>query len=153
MPSTLIRLDLAKGITSLIDQPVANILQGIELGQSQDPGIPSSPVGVAGCIWYSVSKDLAAPFNGPAGRFNAVARMAVHFGFHDAGTWSQKLASAGQDCGANGSLVLFNEIVRKENRGLEVAVVLAKTLQLNYKAGGVTMADMIQYMAAHAVVT
>lgn len=80
--------------------------------------------------------------------------MAIRLGFHDAGTWSQKLAAAGQDFGgADGSLVLFNEITRAENRGLEVIVALAKTMMFKYKDSGISMADLIQYAATHAVVT
>jgi len=160
-PGTLLG-DLKNGITTPTGQTIANILLGTETGQSQDPATPPANGGVGGCktstdtccIWYSISADLTKAFKGKTGRCNAVARMAIRLGFHDAGTWSQKLANAGQDFGgADGSLVLFNEITRRENRGLEVVVALAKVLQAKYKNNKVTMADLIQYMANHAVVT
>jgi len=160
-PGTLIG-DLKTGITTPMGQTIANILLGTETGQSQDPATPPANGGVGGCktstdtccIWYSISADLTKAFKGKTGRCNAVARMAIRLGFHDAGTWSQKLADAGQDFGgADGSLVLFNELTRRENRGLEVVVALAKVIYAKYKNNKITMADLIQYMANHAVVT
>jgi hypothetical protein len=151
--------DLLTGITTPIGQSIANILLGTESGQSDTPGTPPAKGGVAGCksskdkccIWYSISADLTRDFRGPTGRCNDMARAAIRLGFHDAGTWSKKLAAAGQDFGgADGSFVLFNEITRKENRGLELINVLAKRYQAKYKVG---MADLIQYMANHATVT
>jgi len=160
-PGTLLG-DLKNAITTPTGRTIANILLGTETGQSQDPATPPAKGGVDGCktstdkccIWYSISADLTKAFKGKTGRCNALARMAIRLGFHDAGTWSQKLADAGQDFGgADGSLVLFNEISRGENKGLELIVVLAKQLMSKYKNSGVTMADLIQYAANHAVVT
>ncbi|CAG8982569.1 hypothetical protein HYALB_00007285 [Hymenoscyphus albidus] len=154
--------DLVKKITTPTGQTIANILLGTETAQSQDIGKAPSNGGVAGCkkstdqccIWYSISADLTNSFKGPSGRCNARARMAIRLGFHDAGTWSKTLAAAGKDFGgADGSLVLFNEITRQENRGLEVIVGLAKAMFQKYKGSGISMADLIQYAATHAVVT
>lgn len=151
--------DLKTGITTPIGQSIANILLGTESGMSGATGTPPAKGSIADCkkstdtccIWYAVSKDLTAAFKGPTGRCNDMARAAIRLGFHDAGTWSKSLAAAGQDYGgADGSLVLFGEITRKENRGLELIVLLAKALQLKYKVG---MGDLIQYMANHATVT
>jgi hypothetical protein len=65
-----------------------------------------------------------------------MARAAIRLGFHDAGTWSQKLAAAGQDFGgADGSFVLFNEILRKENRGLELITIMAIAYKVKYGVG------------------
>lgn len=83
-----------------------------------------------------------------------MARAAIRLGFHDAGTWSSKLAAAGQDFGgADGSFVLFNEITRAENRGLELITLFAMTMRAKYKSSGVNLGDLIQFMATHAVVT
>ncbi|RDW84289.1 peroxidase-4 [Coleophoma cylindrospora] len=151
-----------KGATAPVGQSIQNILLGTESGQSQVKGTnPATGLGTAGCknvkdpccIWYQIAQDLTASFLGPTGRCNAVARMAIRLGFHDAGTWSQRLAAAGQDFGgADGSLVLFNEITRAENRGLEVIVALAKAEKLKY-GNAISMADLIQFAANHAVVT
>lgn len=152
--------DLNNGITTPIGQSIANILLGVESGQSSTIGTP--PIGgttVATCrrssdpccIWYEISMALTKAFTGHSGRCNDMARAAIRLGFHDAGSWSQSLAAAGQDFGgADGSFVLFNEIVRTENRGLEAINVFAALYQKKY---GVGMADLIQYMANHAVVT
>jgi hypothetical protein len=47
-------------------------------------------------------------------------------------------------------LVLFNEIARIENRGLESIVLLAGKYAAKYNMG---MADLIHYMSTHATVT
>jgi hypothetical protein len=152
--------DLAKtGPMTPVGTSIANILLGTESAQSQVSGTPPS-TSIAGCksstnpccIWYLIAKDLTTAYKGPSGRCNDLARGAIRMGFHDAGTWSQALANNGQDFGgADGSFILFNEILRSENRGLEPNVALVQLLRLRYPTVGV--ADMIQYMAAHAVVT
>ncbi|KAH7394481.1 heme peroxidase, partial [Pyrenochaeta sp. MPI-SDFR-AT-0127] len=82
---------------------------------------------------------------------NTLARQSIRMGFHDAGTWSAKLAAAGQNNGgADGSLVLHGEMTRSENFGMEGAVGLAQQLYDKYN---VSMADLIQYMSTHATVT
>ncbi|RDW60277.1 peroxidase-6 [Coleophoma crateriformis] len=152
-----------QGATTPVGQSIMNILLGTESGQSQVKGTNPATglLGLGGCknvkdpccIWYQVAQDLTASFMGPTGRCNAVARMAIRLGFHDAGTWSQSLAAAGQDFGgADGSLVLFNELTRAENRGLEVIVALIKAEKLKY-GNAISMADLIQFAANHAVVT
>lgn len=150
--------DLQKGITTPVGQSIANILHGTESGQSSAMGtMPSSSSSCKNskdvcCLWYFVSRDLTAAFKGPTGRCNELARAAIRLGFHDAGTWSKKLAATGQDFGgADGSLVLFNEISRSENRGLELIVASAKVMKAKYPT--LSMADLIQYSASHAVVT
>ncbi|KAF2030486.1 heme peroxidase, partial [Setomelanomma holmii] len=103
------------------------------------------------CRWYYISEELTGAFVDADGTCNALARASIRMGFHDAGTWSSKLIAAGQDYGgADGSLVLFDEIKRPENFGLESAVGFAQQLYNKYN---VTMADLIQYMANHAVVS
>lgn len=105
-----------------------------------------------GCIWSYVSKLLTVEFTGGSKRCNKHARAAIRLGFNDAGTWSSKLAAAGQDFGgADGSIVLAAaEIKRPDNNGLQNIVKKMKTWQ---KLFGVGMADLIQFAAVHAVVT
>jgi hypothetical protein len=68
-----------------------------------------------------------------------------------AGTWSSSLAAQGQDFGgADGSIYLFGETKRPENHGLES---ITAQLGLLAKLNGVGVADMIQFAAAHAVVS
>lgn len=138
---------------------VANIILSSESGQSNVKGVKpnykqsckksTDPC----CIWYFISEELTDDFRGHTGRCNDRARAAIRLGFHDAGTWSQKLADAGQDFGgADGSIALFSgdEMARGENNGLQQIVEYAKKKQKKY---GVGMGDLIQYMAKHAVVT
>ncbi|KAF2820355.1 heme peroxidase, partial [Ophiobolus disseminans] len=103
------------------------------------------------CRWYYISEELDEEFVDADGTCNSLARQSIRMGFHDAGTWSAKLAAAGQNYGgADGSLVMFDELTRPENFGLETAAGLTHQL---YKKYNVTMADLIQYMAKHAVVS
>lgn len=68
-----------------------------------------------------------------------------------AGTWSLPLAESGQDFGgADGSLYLFGEWLRAENDGMEDNI---QTIGQLAQANNVGVADMIQFAAAHAVVT
>ena len=62
------------------------------------------------------------------------AKLAIRLGFHDAGTWSSKLAASGQDFGgADGSIALAPaEIKRAENNGLQDIV---KQMQIWQKNG------------------
>ncbi|KAH8650500.1 heme peroxidase [Tricladium varicosporioides] len=148
---------------------IANILLGVDfgVGMSNIVGSQSSIVGSLPpgsgpgacknsidlcCLYYEISRELTREFRGPTGRCNDQARAAIRLGFHDAGSWSQSLANAGQDFGgADGSLAMFQEeINRPENNGLQGIIQLAQKLQKKY---GVGMGDLIQYMAKHATVT
>ncbi|KAH8650970.1 heme peroxidase [Tricladium varicosporioides] len=102
--------------------------------------------------WAQISIVLTALFkSNNTGECNDYARSAIRAGFHDAGTWSSTLAAVGQDYGgADGSIYLFGEMNRPENSGLEAVV---NTLGRLAKTSGVGVADMIQFAAAHAVVT
>lgn len=104
-----------------------------------------------GCVWRHISIAMSLAFTGPTLRCNDLARAAIRLGFHDAGTWSVKLAAQGQDFGgADGSIALAGEISRPENKGLETIV---KQMILWQKTYGVGMADLIQFGANHATVT
>jgi hypothetical protein len=154
--------DLLNGITTPIGKSIANVLTGAESGLTSFTATPPAKATIPGCkksadtccIWYAVAADLTAAFKGPSGRCNELARGAIRLGFHDAGTWSKALKAKGQDFGgADGSFVLFNEITRTENRGLELITLFTNGLYAKYKGSGVGMGDLIQFQATHAVVT
>lgn len=127
--------------------------------------LPSPPFVVShtdihpGCVWSFISTTMTAYFTGlisanglPTMNCNDAARAAIRLAFHDAGTWSSTLASQGKDYGgADGSIVLApSEIIRTDNNGL---AAIAKQMLAWQKQYGVGMADLIQFAAAHAVVT
>ncbi|KAH3974897.1 peroxidase [Parastagonospora nodorum] len=152
--------DLNDGILSPEGQNIADILLGNGKTTEENFEIGTRPgfddhTDCDGkdpcCRWYYISKDLTAVFHNADGTCNSLARQSIRMGFHDAGTWSAKLAASGKNNGgADGSLVLFGELSRPENFGMEGAVDLASRLYHTYN---VTMADLIQYMANHAVVS
>jgi hypothetical protein len=149
--------DLKAGATTPVGQSIANILTGVESGQSAVAGYLPPLLGTAACkkdtccVWSYISLVMSAAFTGPTGRCNSLARQAIRLGFHDAGTWSKSLAAAGQDFGgADGSIALAGESTRAENHGLEGIIAKAIAVQ---KTFGVSMADLIQFSAIHAVVT
>lgn len=153
--------DLVTGITTPEGQKIADLLLDNKNTKEEnfEVGTPPSFQDHTGCStstdpcckWYFISKELNGAFLAADGQCTALARQSVRMGFHDAGTWSSKLAAAGQDHGgADGSLVLFGELSRPENFGLEGAAGLAEQLYHKY---GVSMADLIQYMANHAAVS
>ena len=67
------------------------------------------------CVWTYLVAEMEAKFRTSSGRCNKFARGAVRLAFHDAGTWKKGLTFGGAD----GSLLLSNEMSRPENRGLE----------------------------------
>jgi hypothetical protein len=152
--------DLNDGITTPEGQNIADILLGNGNTKEENLETGTRPTfdDHTGCDekdpccrWYFISEELNGAFVDPDGTCNSLARQAIRMGFHDAGTWSAKLAAAGQDNGgADGSLVLYGELARAENFGMESAAGLAHQLYDKYN---VTMADLIQYMANHAVVS
>ena len=151
--------DLKQGATTPVGQSIQNILLRTESAEGTNsryipPGLLGSNKCKADtcCVWAYVSLAMSLKFTGPTGRCNDLARAAIRLGFHDAGTWSSSLAANGQDFGgADGSIVLSgSEVNRPENNGLQAIIKQMATWQ---KLFGVSMADLIQYGAAHAVVT
>lgn len=112
----------------------------------------STPLTIPTCpsVWYNVSSDLTKRFLDSDGDCNDDARAAIRAAFHDAGTYSLKLAAAGRKGGADGSLILAKEYNRTENLGLfDISTkLLAIARQFN-----VGVADIIQFAAAHAIAT
>ena len=66
---------------------------------------------------------MTAKFKGDSGRCNLYARGAVRLGFHDAGAWKKGMT----DGGADGSMIITDEITRPINRGLEEIVNQMRT--------------------------
>jgi hypothetical protein len=76
------------------------------------------------CTWKYVADEMLAKFKGQSFRCNNFARGAIRLGFHDAAGW-QKGAAYG---GADGSILLTDELSRPVNKGLEEIAVMTKQL-------------------------
>jgi hypothetical protein len=70
------------------------------------------------CVWKYVADEMTQKFSGMSGRCNLYARGAVRLGFHDAAAWNTSMTYGGAD----GSMILTDEISRDINRGLEEIV-------------------------------
>jgi hypothetical protein len=119
-----------------------------------DTSIPPGTVDSAACkadpccVWKWISYEMTAKFNGTSGRCSKFARAAVRLGFHDAGVWSNTSSYGGAD----GSILLTNEIDRAENDGLEIIAEQTKAWYNKYSKYGISMADLIQFGANVATV-
>ena len=69
-------------------------------------------------MWKYVTDEMVPMFTGASGRCTALARGAVRLGFHDAGAWNKTMNYGGAD----GSLILTDEVSLDANRGLEEIV-------------------------------
>ncbi|KAJ7221263.1 heme peroxidase [Mycena pura] len=89
--------------------------------------------------WYAVRDAIMGGIF--QGRCGDSARASIRLAFHDAGTFSLALQTAGQPNGAaDGSMLVDpNEVLRAENNGLQNIVSLLKPLpgQFNVSAGDV----------------
>lgn len=102
------------------------------------------------CVWQYIANEMVTAFKGPSGRCTNAARAAVRLGFHDAAGWSK---NTGPDGGADGSLILNSEEIRRPgNRGLEEIVTLTQTWFAKYKGYGISAADLVQMGANVATV-
>ena len=104
-----------------------------------DTGIPAGALGSAACkadlccVWKWISYDMTAKFNGTSGRCTKFARGAVRLGFHDAGVWSNTSSYGGAD----GSILLTDELNRSENNGLATIGEQMKSWYNKYNKYGV----------------
>lgn len=151
--------DIKDGGKTPIGKTIARIL--LEQGSAESIENKYTPPAFPGqsackkdtcCQWYWAANTMASAFLGQNGRCNSLAREAIRLGFHDAGTWSQKLAAQGKDYGgADGSIVLAaEEMKRKDSKGLQEIVDQMWAWSSQFSVG---MADLIQFAAAVAVVT
>jgi hypothetical protein len=74
------------------------------------------------CTWKYIADEMVAKFKGPSFRCNAFARGAVRLGFHDAAAWKKGLTFGGAD----GSILLTDELNRPINKGLEEIAAVTK---------------------------
>jgi manganese peroxidase len=104
-------------------------------------------------IWKTISQDLTASFLAND-QCTDLARAAIRFAFHDAGTFSSKLPFVAPAAGgADGSLLLnAGEISRAENGGLAEYKVFLNGKYQQYKSS-VGAADLIYFAGNHAIVT
>lgn len=104
-----------------------------------DAGAPAGTLDSAACkadlccVWKWVSYDMTAKFNGTSGRCTKYARGAVRLGFHDAGVWSNTSSYGGAD----GSILLTDELSRADNNGLTAIADQMKTWYTKYNKYGV----------------
>ncbi|KAH9883174.1 hypothetical protein J1614_000030 [Plenodomus biglobosus] len=119
-----------------------------------DSSIPAGNIGSAACKadacchWKWLAYEMTAKFNGTSGRCTKFARQAVRLGFHDAGVWS-KTSGYG---GADGSILLSNEMSRTDNNGLQAIADQTNKWYTKYNQYGMSMADIIQFGANVATV-
>jgi hypothetical protein len=149
--------DLRYKIATPVGRNVSEILLKKLTGLTNDTATPPASLSACDtsidpcCTWWFVSKFLTENFVDSNGQCNELARGAIRQGYSDAATWSQVLADDGSDYGgADGSLVIFHEYQRPENTGLEAIANFTLDVWGQFDVG---MADLIQYMAVHAVVT
>ncbi|KAH8751420.1 heme peroxidase [Hyaloscypha finlandica] len=122
----------------------------------------SSDGGGGSCpsVWKSVASSLQKLYLGSDGQCNDDARAAIRLAFHDCGTWD---LSQGPTGGCDGSLVNTiglttstngvpdRELSRPENGFL--TDISLKMISLQKTFPSVTMADLISFGAAVAIVT
>ncbi|KAF2198319.1 heme peroxidase [Delitschia confertaspora ATCC 74209] len=100
------------------------------------------------CVWKWIALEMTAKFNGTSGRCTKFARGAVRLGFHDAAVWSNTTSYGGAD----GSILLTDELSRADNNGLATIADATKNWYNRYKQYGISMADLIQFGANVATV-
>ncbi|KAI1820706.1 heme peroxidase [Xylaria intraflava] len=138
--------DLLGGVVSTVGQVIAGILQG---GDATDSGSnryhPPGQLGSSACnkdplcVWYYVAQEMWADFAVTNGCTD-LARGAIRQGFHDAAAWDTSSSYGGAD----GSLLLSDELSRSENLGLATIGAKTKTYYSKYHTYGAGMADIIQ---------
>ncbi|KAF2824165.1 heme peroxidase [Ophiobolus disseminans] len=149
-------LTLADSKLTTIGKDIKAILLDQKNAESntRDTSIPAGSIGSAACKadpcchWKWLSYEMTAKFNGTSGRCTKFARQAVRLGFHDAGVWS-KTSGYG---GADGSILLSNEMTRTDNNGLQNIADQTKNWYNKYNQYGMSMADIIQFGANVATV-
>ncbi|KAL2070244.1 hypothetical protein VTL71DRAFT_13270 [Oculimacula yallundae] len=140
--------------------PVGWVIWGILTGSTEPQGFtewqgglssPSSQKCITDtcCIWRHIALDMEKLFRGQSGRCTKYARAAIRLGFHDAGTWSKFDEDYG---GADGSIILANELGRPENNGLQEIGAVTLSWYRQYRSFGIGMADLIQMGANVATV-
>ncbi|KEY72466.1 hypothetical protein S7711_05141 [Stachybotrys chartarum IBT 7711] len=143
---------------SSVGKAVKGILEGKVSAESNSRNLIRLPLGMwlckidTCCVWQHIADDMESMFRGESSRCTDLARQAIRIGFHDAGTWSK----SGGGGGADGSLILSDEMTRFENNGMQDMVAEYRKLYAKYhdQAGfsAVSMADLVQVGAKVATV-
>ncbi|KAI1630757.1 peroxidase [Biscogniauxia mediterranea] len=150
--------DLLGDLVGNVVTPVGSTIKGILQGNSATVGgstySPTGPLSSSSCAqdplcrWYWIVQDMQGKFSDQNGCTDD-ARGAIRQGFHDAATWDISSSYGGAD----GSLLLSDELSRPENLGLAPIGEVTKAWYETYKQYGVTMADIIQTAAIVATVS
>ncbi|KAI1267982.1 peroxidase [Xylariaceae sp. FL1019] len=153
--STIVFGDLTQGSLSKTGDDIKGILQGgpATSGDSSAYTPPGSLNSTACsndplCLWYYVAQDMADDF-ADANGCTDLARGAIRQGFHDAGAWDVHAPYGGAD----GSLLLSDELSRPENLGLQSIGDRTREWYDEYHQYGAGMADIIQTATIVAVVS
>ncbi|KAK0701281.1 heme peroxidase [Lasiosphaeris hirsuta] len=139
---------LAPGELSSVGAEIRAILLGQSDGQGNEgyspPALDSAECRQDECcVWKHVADELYGLMHDAAtGTCNDFARGAIRMGFHDAAAWD-KFSSWG---GADGSLLLSDELLRPENAAMAGVGAKMKGLYEGYTAHGfgISMADLLQ---------
>ncbi|KAI2628481.1 putative class II peroxidase [Hypoxylon sp. NC1633] len=136
-----------------VGETIKEILEGSSAVADSSTYTPPGDLGSeecnksASCIWYYIAQELNGAFTDNDGCTD-LARGAIRQGFHDAATWDKSSAYGGAD----GSLLLSDELSRSVNRGLEDIGAQTKEWYNKYKQYNISMADFIQTAAIVATV-
>ena len=170
---------VSKITTALVATSVASCISFTEYGEmAMDtvkrmlPDLSTRDGGGGNCpaIWTTIASELQGMFLDKTvnpSQCNDAARAAIREAFHDCGSWETALGTLPGNGGCDGSLILTRdpngdcsdeatcELKRGENGGLADISATLLALQKKYVArdSSVTVADMIQFAAAVAIVT
>ncbi|KAI0147356.1 peroxidase [Xylariaceae sp. FL1272] len=153
--STIVFGDLTQGSLSPTGDAIKGILQGgpATSGDSSAYTPPGSLNSTACkndplCLWYYIAQEMSDDFADTSGCTD-LARGAIRQGFHDAAAWKVGAPYGGAD----GSLLLSDELSRSENLGLQPIGDRTREYYDKYHPFGAGMADIIQTAAIVSVVS
>ena len=102
------------------------------------------------CVWKYIADELYSLMHDEAtNTCNDFARGAIRMGFHDAAAWEKTSAWGGAD----GSLLLSDELTRPENIAMTGVGARMKGIYEKYSSYGISMADLLQAGAKVGVLT
>ncbi|KAI1348532.1 peroxidase [Xylaria sp. FL0043] len=140
--------DLLMGVLTAVGETIKGILQtgtgAIDPGTSASYN-PPGPLGSSACtqdplcVWYYVASKMWGDF-ADANGCTDLGRGAIRQGFHDAAAWDVSSTYGGAD----GSLLLSDELSRSENLGLAEIGAVTKGYYSTFHPYGAGMADIIQ---------
>ncbi|KAI3324189.1 class II peroxidase [Xylariaceae sp. AK1471] len=144
--SNILLGDLLKGAVTTIGGIIKNVLQqGVGATDNSPTGTPAGPLGSSTCtkdplcVWYYIADEMWSAFADQNGCTD-LGRGAIRQGFHDAAAWDVNSPYGGAD----GSLLLSDELSRPENQALQEIGAATKAYYSKYHQYGAGMADIIQ---------